>query len=199
MARRPDLPLLTDRLELRGLTDDDVPALLAYRGDPEICRYLPFEPMTADRLHDRLAADLGRTEITEEGQGITLGAFRRDTGELVGDVVLFHRSDENRRGELGYVFHPAHHGKGYATEAATAVLDWAFDPAGLNHHRVIAQLDPRNTASGRLAARLGMRHEAHFVHYDRFKGEWGDLDVYAILEGEWRARRGLSPTVAPTS
>ena len=76
-------------------------------------------------------------------------------------------------------------GQGFATEACTAVLDLAFEHLGL--HRVVANMDARNTASARLAERLGMRREAHHRSAEMFKGEWSDLLVYAILDREWRA------------
>ncbi len=186
---QPEYPVVTARLRLRPLTTADIPALLRYRGDPEVCRYLPFAPMTEDVLTTRLAGDLGRTALTQEGEGLTLGAELVGAGELVGDVVLFLRSIDHGGGELGYVFHPDVAGHGYATEACRAVLDLAFDPAQLGLHRVIAQLDARNTSSARLAARLGMRQEAHFVANEVFKGEWSDLLVFAVLADEWAALR----------
>ena len=65
------------------------------------------------------------------------------------------------------------------------MLGIAFDTMGL--HRVIAELDPRNTPSVALCLRLGMRHEAHFVEEMMFKGQWADTGVYAILARQWRA------------
>jgi RimJ/RimL family protein N-acetyltransferase len=179
----------TPRMTLRGLRLSDTDQLLTYRGRADVCRYLPFEPMSADVLVGRLRTDLGRTELTGEGQGITWGAELiapangLAAGRLIGDVVLFLRSVEHSGGELGYVFHPEAAGAGYATEAARAVLALAFEQLGL--HRVIARIDGRNQASARLAERLGMRREAHFRSNEVFKGEWSDELVYAILAEEW--------------
>lgn len=178
-------PVTTARLRLRPLTHHDIEVLLSYRGDADVCRYLPFEPMTREVLATRLAGDLGRTSITAEGQALTLGVEDRETGRLIGDVVLFFRSRAHAAGEIGYVFHPDAGGRGYATEACTALLALAFEDLGL--HRVIARLDSRNHASARLAARLGMREEAHFVRNELFKGEWSDELVYAMLAEEWSA------------
>jgi RimJ/RimL family protein N-acetyltransferase len=186
---RPLYPIATERLWLRPLTLDDMGSLVAYRGSPEVCRYLPFEPMDEQVLSARLADDLGRTAITGEGDAMTLGVEVADTGRLVGDVVLFFRSAKHGGGEIGYVFHPDFAGRGYATEACAAVLDLAFGPAaGLGLHRVVAQMDARNHASARLASRLGMRREAHFRSDQWFKGEWCDLVVYAMLADEWMHR-----------
>ncbi len=180
MDLRPSYPLVTRRLRLRPLDGDDLTDLLAYRGDPVVCRYLPFAPMDAEVLARRLGGDLGRREIVGEGQALTLGAELATTGRLVGDVVLFFHSAEHAAGEIGYVFHPDVAGQGYATEACTAVLDLAFGDLGL--HRVSARMDPRNEASRRLATRLGMRREGRHRSSELVKGAWSDVDVYAILE-----------------
>jgi RimJ/RimL family protein N-acetyltransferase len=140
-------------------------------------------------LAARLAGDLGRQEITAEGQGLTVGVELAAGGRLVGDVVLFFRSAGHAGGEIGYVFAPDVAGHGYATEACAAVLDLAFDSSyGLGLHRVIARMDARNEASVRLASRLGMRREAEFRSSEMFKGEWSDVLTYALLDREWQAR-----------
>ncbi|GEA86488.1 N-acetyltransferase [Cellulomonas cellasea] len=182
---RPTYPITTRRLLLRPLTEADLDAMLTYRGDPEVCRYLPFEPMTLEVLRTRLAGDWARHELTAEGQTLTLGVEERGTGRLVGDVVLFFHSVRHAAGEIGYVLHPDVRGRGYANEAAAALLGLGFDGLGL--HRVVARLDARNGASARLAARLGLRHEAHFVRNELFKGEWSDELVFAMLADEWPA------------
>jgi len=64
------------------------------------------------------------------------------------------------------------------------LLHLAFDDLGLR--RVIARLDAENRPSARLAARLGMRQEAHLVQNEWFKGRWSDELDFAVLEHEWR-------------
>jgi RimJ/RimL family protein N-acetyltransferase len=182
---RPAYPIRTERLLLRPLTGGDTDALLAYRSLPEVCRYVPFEPMNRDQIAQRTAGMWATTELTDEGQGLTLGVETADTGTLVGDVLLFWSSREHRSGELGYVFHPGHAGRGYATEAARAMLGLAFDGLGL--HRVVARVDERNDASARVARRLGMRQEARLVENEWFKGDWSTELDFAILAAEWRA------------
>ena len=171
---------------MRPVTAADADAMLTYRGRADVCRYLPFDAMTRERLLERLATDLKTTEITDEKQALTLGVELLTTGALIGDVVLFFHSREHAAGELGYVFAPEAGGQGYATEACLAILGLAFDVLGL--HRVVARLDARNEDSARLAARLGMRLEAHFVSSEMFKGEWTDELVYAMLADEWAQR-----------
>ena len=185
MQLLPTYPVSTARLRLRPLVPADVEALLAYRGQEEVCRYLPFPAMTRAVLEERLAGDFARTTITDEGQRLTLGVVEAATERLVGDVVLMFHSREHRDGELGYVFHPDVRGRGYAAEASAAMLRLGFEDLGL--HRVVARLDARNTASARLAVRLGLRQEAHLVSNAWFKGGWSDELVFALLAQEWRA------------
>jgi RimJ/RimL family protein N-acetyltransferase len=179
----PDYPIETARLRLRPLSLADLDALLGYRGQEEVCRFLPFEPMTRGQLVVRLRDDFSGTAIDHEGEALTLGVELVETGELIGDVVLFFRSREHAGGELGYVFHPEFGGQGYATEACSAMLALGFEQLGL--HRIIARIDGRNHNSAALAARLGMRREAHLVENEMFKGEWSDELVYAMLAQEW--------------
>jgi RimJ/RimL family protein N-acetyltransferase len=160
-----------------------VDALLAYRNRPDVCRYVPFEPMGRQVIVDRLAGLWARTALTDEGQALTLGAVLAGTGELVGDVILFWHSKEHRGGEIGYVFNPDFAGHGYATEAARAVLRLGFEDLGL--HRIVARLDERNEASARVARRLGMRQEARLVDNEIFKGEWSTELQFALLADEW--------------
>lgn len=179
-------PLRTERLVLRTLRPDDAEALYAYRSLPEVARYVPFGPMSQERIAERLAGHWSRTRSTIEEGGITVGFERADTGELIGDLALMLVSAEHRGGEIGWVLHPGHGGHGFATEAARAGLELMFG-AGL--HRVVARVDARNTPSLRLCERLGMRREAVLVENEWFKGEWSDEVDYALLDREWERLR----------
>ncbi|MFC7530286.1 GNAT family N-acetyltransferase [Actinoplanes sp. GCM10030250] len=180
---RPTFPVLTERLALRPVTLDDADALLAYRGLPDVCRYVPFEPMTRESIIERIEGRWAVRELTDEGQGLLLGVERRDTGELVGDVVLMWHSREHSGGEIGYVFNPEFAGQGYATEAARALLGLGFRELGL--HRIVARVDERNQASAKVALRLGMRQEARLVENEMFKGEWSNELQFGMLAAEF--------------
>lgn len=82
---------------------------------------------------------------------------------------------------------PAHQGRGYATEAALALLAHAFGTLGL--HRIVATCQPQNTPSVRVMEKLGLRREAHFRKCMRAPGGgWWDEYLYALLEEDWAAR-----------
>ncbi|WP_329102167.1 GNAT family N-acetyltransferase [Micromonospora sp. NBC_01699] len=189
-ALHPVYPVRTPRLLLRPLTASDVDALLAYRSRPDVCRYVPFEPMTREAVNERLATLWANHGLTDEGQALTLGIEIAGTGRLIGDAVLFWHSRLHGAGEIGYVLHPDHTGHGYATEAASALLGLGFEQLGL--HRIVARIDERNEPSAQVARRLGMRQEARLVHNELFKGEWSTELDFAMLAEEWTAYHGTN-------
>lgn len=193
MVRMP-LPLeftrlVGERITLEPLRDDDFDDLYAMQSDPEVCRYLLYEPRTREQVADALKRDAARTRLAEVDDHLQ-PAIRAEDGPFLGTMYLILKSIDDLTAEIGWTLLPSSQGKGYATEAATVLLDFCFDELGL--HRVFAELDPRNTASVALCERLGMRHEGHFVEDMFLKGEWADTGRYAILDREWLARRDAS-------
>lgn len=187
MALHPEFPLVTERLRLRPFTRGDVDAVLAYRGREDVARYLFDPPLSRDECAMAIQQRATQTGLLEEGDRIVLAVETAEVGKLVGEVSLIWRSVEARQGELGWIFHPDHHGQGFATEASNALLDLGFGPADL--HRIFARCDARNQSSWRLMERLGMRREAHFREHALFKGAWDEEFYYAILRDEWLALR----------
>ncbi|GAB1817291.1 GNAT family N-acetyltransferase [Herbidospora sp. RD11066] len=180
---KPALPIETPRLVLRPFTLDDLTDLHSFYSLPEVARFLYWEPRDLEQVRTTLTEKAAVTELTDEGQVLCLAVTLRETGELIGEVLLFWRSREHRQGEVGYVFHPGHHGRGYATEATKEMLRLGFEGLGL--HRIVARCDGRNTASTKVMERLGMRREAHLVENEMVKGEWTDEIVYAVLRRDF--------------
>jgi RimJ/RimL family protein N-acetyltransferase len=189
MTLHPDYPLETERLVLRPFTRGDVDAVHDYRRREDVARFLFDPPLSREECAEAVQQRIGQIALELEGDKIVLGAVLRESGLLIGEVSLIWRSIEARQAEVGWIFHPEHHGQGYATEAAQAMFDLAFGPGDM--HRVMARCDARNEASSRLMERLGMRREAYFREHALFKGEWDEEFIYAILKREWTARQGL--------
>ncbi|MHA6297789.1 GNAT family N-acetyltransferase [Devosia sp. CAU 1758] len=187
MALHPDYPLTTQRLSLRPFTRGDVDAVFAYRGREDVARYLFDTPLSREECALAIQQRTSQTRLEQEGDRVVLAVETLDSTALVGEVSLIWRSVEARQGELGWIFHPAHQGLGYASEAANRMLDLGFGAADL--HRVFARCDARNDRSWRLMERLGMRREAHFREHALFKGGWDEEFYYAMLRDEWRALR----------
>ena len=181
----PAYPLRTERLVLRPWLPSDIDDFHRLRGDPDVARYLYDRPFSRAEAEARLAT--ARSAIDACGQWMNVAVALAATDELVGDVGACWTSAVHREVEIGYTFFPEHRGRGYATEAAAAIVDLAFTALGA--HRVCGRLDARNSASAAVLDRLGMRAEAHFVENEWVKGEWTDEAVYGILDREWSSRR----------
>ena len=179
-------PLRGERITLDLLRDDDLDALHAMQSDPEVCRYLLYEPRSREKVTEVLARDAAATRLAGKDDYIQ-PAIRDEHGAFVGTMYLTLASVDDRTAEIGWILAPHAQGKGYATEAARLLLELSFGELGM--HRVFAELDPRNAASVAICTRLGMRHEGHFVEHMWLKGEWTDTGHYAILEREWAATR----------
>jgi RimJ/RimL family protein N-acetyltransferase len=183
----PDFPLRTSRLLLRPYTPDDLDFLHQLESDPDLLRYVSWPPRELEQVRASLAEKTQQTSLRHDGDDLTLLMLLAATGERVGDVQLTWTSSEHRQGEIGFITHPDHTGRGYATEAAHLMLRLGFDDLDL--HRITASLDARNTTSARLAQRLGMAQEAH-LHQNTFrKGEWTDEVIYAVLAEQWRGQQ----------
>lgn len=180
---KPAYPITTLRLTLRPFTPADLDDLHAYESRPDVTRYLYWDPRDRDATRTFLDKKITRTELHDEGDALDLAITHRHTGALVGNCLLLWTSKAHRQGEIGYILNPAHHGHGYATEAAREMLRLGFD--GLNLHRITGRLDARNTASARVLEKLGMRREAHLIDNEHVKGEWASELIYAMLAREW--------------
>jgi RimJ/RimL family protein N-acetyltransferase len=180
-----DGPIETDRLLLRPFVLEDLDELHAIQSLPEVHRYLYSHARSHDEVREKLEERLDKySTLTSEGDAVLLAVVVKDSGAMIGDVLFHWLSAEHMQAEIGYVLHPDHHGRGYATEAARALLRMGFEQ--LRMHRIVGKLDGRNAASARVLEKLGMRREAHFRENEFVKGEWTDEIVYAILASEWR-------------
>jgi RimJ/RimL family protein N-acetyltransferase len=188
MSRPLQVPIETERLILRFNEDDDLDETFAFQGRDDATRWVTFETRTRDEVREVLERRKAWRTIEKDDDALIFAVVERESGRLIGELYFFAKSLADKQAEIGYIFHPDFHGKGYATEASRAVLEIAFDVYGM--HRVAAECDVRNPASYRVMEKLGMRREAHFIEHMWFKGEWSDSYVYAILDREWRGAIG---------
>lgn len=146
------LRLETSRLLLRELTSADAPALLAVLGDPENMRWYPH-PFSPDEVDAWIARQVERYPT---GTGL-LGLVLRETGAILGDCgAVWQTVDAGQSPELeiGYHVHRDHQKRGFATEAAREVRDYAFAALGVDH--VISLIRPGNLPSRRVAEKNGL-------------------------------------------
>lgn len=167
--------LETDRLGMRWLTLDDAELMLAVWNDPAFIKHV---------------GDRGVYTLEQAQEALQSGAFqlyknygygpfrltRRDTGEAVGICGLFRREGFDDP-DIGWSVLPEYCGKGYAYEAASAVLDYAWRDVGLS--RVTAFVDAKNTPSVGLAKKLGLTFEC----MARLVGDDEDVCLYSVGHG----------------
>jgi RimJ/RimL family protein N-acetyltransferase len=178
-------PIVTERLVLRLLEAEDVPAFAAYRSDPAVARYQSWDAGYSPADGERLVAAQQDVEFGAPGPWVQVAAVDRVSGALCGDCAVHVETEQPRTAEVGVTFATATQGSGLATEALGAVVTRLFEHHDL--HRVYAEADDRNAAVHRLLERLGFRCEARLVEADWFKGEWTTLRTYAVLRREWGA------------
>lgn len=180
-------PRRTERLLLRPPVLEDAAAVLAYRSLPEVHRWMGGALQTVEETVEHLAAPhRAGSQLLVEHDGVVIGDLMLEVRDLWGQQPVRDRT-VGAQAAIGWAFHPSHGGRGFATEAAEALLHIAFDDLG--KHRVVAECFLANEPSWRLMERLGMRREAHAVQ-DSLHAELGWLDglTYALLASEWRSR-----------
>jgi len=175
--------ITTERLVLRPFVLADAPAVQRLAGDREIAANTlliphPYPEGAAEEWikgHDEQSPNL-IFAITMRGDALS------SAGEAMGAIGL-HIEQKHRRAEIGYWLGVPYWGHGYVTEAARAVVDYAFADIGVN--RVFACHFTRNPASGRVLLKVGMQHEGtmrqHIVKWD----EPIDIDYYGIVRDDW--------------
>jgi ribosomal-protein-alanine N-acetyltransferase len=156
----PFVVLETERLVLRRLVPDDLPALHALYRDPVVRRFFPDGTRTLEETREELEWFLGgHPRHTELGLWATV---ERATGAFLGRCGLLPWTiDGALEVELAYLIDPARWGEGFATEAARAIVRHAHETLGLG--RLIGLIDPENAASVRVAEKVGMRFDRHHV------------------------------------
>jgi RimJ/RimL family protein N-acetyltransferase len=177
-------PIRTDRLLLRPFEPHDLDDVFALYSRPDVVRYLYEGPRSREQAAALLERKMAGRTLRADGDTVSLAVELVGSGAMVGDCMLRLLSAAHGQGEVGFVIHPDHQGRGYATEASRALLRIAFGILGA--HRVIGRLEARNAASARVLEKLGMRREAHLIENEWVKQEWQSELVYAVLDREWR-------------
>jgi RimJ/RimL family protein N-acetyltransferase len=178
--------LLTARLVLRRFRPEDVDAFAAYRSDPEVARYQGWDAPYSREEAEAFVASLTGLGPGRPGTWFQFAVAPRAGAPLLGDCALRTSRRDPRRGELGFTFARAHQGRGYATEAAAAVLAYAFGTLGMA--RVEAVIDTRNRRAAHLLERLGLACEGA-LPAPGGGGSGGAATrelVYAALAATWR-------------
>jgi len=169
-------PIETQRLIIRQFEPQDWEAVHAYTGDAAVMTFVEEGQMS--ELQSKQFVETNSTDKAE-----AFPVVLKAQNQLIGHMI-FHPWFGHLTYEIGWVFHPMYQGKGYATEAASALLRYCFE--NLHGHRVIATCQPENPVSYRVMEKIGMKREGYF-RKGLYRGNnvWWDEYFYAILDEEW--------------
>ncbi len=179
-------PIRTDRLLLRPMRATDAGPLADRRSDPEVARYQNWvAPYPLERAETTVAETMALDGPTVDDWWMATIADSDDT-EVFGDLVV-HLTWEGRTAEIGYTLARSAWGRGYAVEAATALVAYLFESLGVT--RVEAGLHPDNPASAMVLERIGMLFEGHtrssFWLGDDNSDDW----LYGMTRDDWESWR----------
>ena len=186
----PQPTLTTERLILRPCVAGDAEAIQRLVSNIEIARNtlsIPH-PYPDGGAAEWIAKHAERYEKSEE---VEFGIVIRDDDDLVGVIGLLPKKHD--RAEIGYWIGQPYWGRGYATEAARAVIGFAF--GGMRLNRVEAAHFSRNPASGRVMQKAGMQYEGRRREAVLKWDEYLDTEMYSILRREWDGDGGALPSV----
>ncbi len=167
----------TDRLIIRLVKQDDLPALLEVNNNDAVTRYLPYASWKS--MDDAQAWYERAMTRHETGVVWQFVIVVRVSGRAIGTCLLFNFDATSRRAETGYVLGQPHWSKGYAREAMSGLVRYAFDVLDLQ--RLEAQVDARNDASCKLLEHLGFAREGLLRQRFFDKGEFSDALFYGLL------------------
>ncbi len=173
--------LKTKRLLLRPPTMDDAPSIQQLVSAHEIA----LNTLLIPHPYPEGGAAEWLSRQGKNPNDHTFAITLRKRRDLIGAIGL-EVKPEHDRGEIGYWIGIPYWGLGYMTEAARAVVGWAFEELALN--RIFAQHFTRNPASGRVLQKIGMRHEGTLRQHNKKWDEYLDVEVYGIVRSEWPAR-----------
>lgn len=173
--------LITSRLVLRGFQLDDAPRVAYLAGDFDIAQMVSSIPHPYE---EEMAVQWiqGHESLYQTNSAIHYAITLKPDGLLIGAMGL--RFDwQNQSAELGYWIGKPYWNQGYATEAAQAVLEYAFRQRNLN--RVEARHMTKNPASGRVMQKIGMTYEGTLRQSIYRFGRFEDAALYSILREEF--------------
>ena len=180
------MKLETERLILRDFVKDDWQEVLVYQSDPLYLRYNDWTERTPESVQDFIGWFLNQQQ-QESRIKFQLAVVLKSSNQLIGNCGVRMAEAGSSEADIGYELNPNHWNHGYATEAASAIVDFGFNHFGV--HRIWADCIAENVGSAHVLEKLGMTLEGRLRENKYFKGRWWDTLMYAILADEWETHK----------
>jgi RimJ/RimL family protein N-acetyltransferase len=166
---------------VRLVSEADLPALLEVFGSEEVTEFLAFAAWKS--MPDAEAWLKRMSSHQDSGSAWQFVIVAKQTGKAIGTCSLFQFEEENTHAKMGYALGRDYWRSGYMQEALAAVIDCAFGEMSLR--RLQAEVEAKNTASGRLLQRLGFTREG--ILRERWLTKSGSMnaEIYGLLRHEW--------------
>ena len=172
-------PILeTERLLLREIVTEDAPTIYQALSNPEVVRFYGQEALT-NIIEAQQIIGLFATQFAEK-RGIRWGIQRKGEKSLIGTVGFHAWSPKHKRVEIGYELDQPYWGKGYAKEAITAAINYAFQEMDIT--RIGAVVFTENKASYELLLKLGFQQEGVLQNYLYQYGIPNNANLYSLLK-----------------
>ncbi|MCU0511410.1 MAG: GNAT family N-acetyltransferase [Anaerolineae bacterium] len=182
------MQLITERLILREVTLEDSPYLRSYSLEEAYQRFEANPPIEDWEFNYITQWMMEEQSVLPRSYYYLAVAPQENPALPLGSVHLTIQNHTHRQGEIGYMIGTQYHNRGYATEAARALLHFGFHTLRLRRITA-ADIISENEASLRVAEKLGMRREAHYAETQFFNGRWWDTITCAIHKEDWFACR----------
>jgi len=173
--------LTTERLRLRQLTHDDAEAMMAIFSSPEVLRFLSEPPV--DTREKAIGMIDWFNGLFQNQDVVNWGTTLRGDDHLIGMCGTYAWDRSDRHVDIGYHLLPAHWGKGYATEAAHAIIRWSFD--NYDVHRIQADCTDGNLASEHVLLKCGFKVEGIWRERCWEHGRFVDIKQFGLLRREY--------------
>jgi len=176
------MQLETSRLIIRDFTVGDYDFFYELETHPHSYHYEKDDRLTDYELRVKFS-DILMLITNDHRQKYSLLITDKYTQKSIGRIVLWETDEDIKEWEMGWSLHPDYTKKGYATEAALSLRDFAFQTLGI--HRLQALCNEANISSENVMIRLGMKKEGTLRGIRKLHDQWVNMTIYAILDRDY--------------
>jgi RimJ/RimL family protein N-acetyltransferase len=173
-------PLITERLSIEPLSENDLSEFISYRQDPDVARYQGWDISFSKPDAINLLNSQKDITVPSTGKWLQLAIHNLKSGELMGDLALHRLENQECAFEIGFTISSKNQGNGIAKEAVARLISFLFEEVGAKI--VIATCDDRNMSAARLLISLGFEQISEKSWTENFKNELVKVNFYQKVQ-----------------